>query len=108
MNPYDEPENPGLPPSDMELDLSRTALVVTDPQIDFLSPDGVTWDLVGKSVTQNKTVENLERLATGRTTGRGDKYSEVHLILPRLTCKAAHPSCTHREVVRTWSQKKSL
>ncbi len=62
MNPYDEPENPGLPPSDMELDLSRTALLVTDPQIDFLSPDGVTWDLVGKSVTENKTVENLERL----------------------------------------------
>ncbi len=62
MNPYAEPENPGLPPSDMELDLSRTALVVTDPQIDFLSPDGVTWDLVGKSVTENKTVENLERL----------------------------------------------
>ncbi len=62
MNPYDEPENPGLPPSDMELDLSRTALVVTDPQIDFLSPEGVTWELVGKNVTENKTVENLERL----------------------------------------------
>ena len=62
MNPYDEPENPGLPPSNMELDLSRTALVVTDPQIDFLSPDGVTWDIVGKSVTENKTVENIERL----------------------------------------------
>ncbi len=30
MNPYDEPENPGLPPSDMELDLSHTALVITD------------------------------------------------------------------------------
>ncbi len=62
MNPYDEPENPGLPPSNMELDLSRTALVVTDPQIDFLSPDGVTWDIVGKNVTENKTVENIERL----------------------------------------------
>ncbi len=28
----------------------RTALVVTDPQIDFLSPKGVTWGVVGKSV----------------------------------------------------------
>jgi hypothetical protein len=27
----------------MKLDLPRTALVITDPQIDFLSPDGVTW-----------------------------------------------------------------
>ena len=61
-NPYAEPEEPGLPPSNMELDLSRTALVVTDPQIDFLSPDGVTWALVGNSVTQNKTVEHIEQL----------------------------------------------
>ncbi len=61
-DPYAEPEEPGLPPSNMELDLSRTALVITDPQIDFLSPDGVTWGLVGNSVTQNKTVEHIEQL----------------------------------------------
>lgn len=61
-NPYADPAEPGLPPSAMELDLPRTALVVTDPQIDFLSEDGVTWGLVGKSVTENKTVENIERL----------------------------------------------
>ncbi len=46
----------------MELNLPRTALVVTDPQIDFLSEDGVTWGLVGESVTENNTVENIERL----------------------------------------------
>ncbi len=61
-NPYAEPDEPGLPPSNMELDLSRTALVITDPQIDFLSPDGVTWGLVGNSVTGNKTVEHIEQL----------------------------------------------
>lgn len=61
-DPYAEPENPGLPPSNMELDMSRVALVVTDPQIDFLSPDGATWGLVGNSVTHNHTVENIERL----------------------------------------------
>ena len=61
-NPYAEPENPGLPPSNMVLDLPRTAVVITDPQIDFLSEDGVTWALVGNSVTSNKTVENIERL----------------------------------------------
>ena len=59
---YAEPEEPGLPPSNMVLDLPRTAIVITDPQIDFLSPDGVTWALVGNSVTANKTVENIERL----------------------------------------------
>ena len=46
----------------MKLDLSHAALVVTDPQIDFLSPDGVTWSMVGNSVTENNTVENIRRL----------------------------------------------
>jgi nicotinamidase-related amidase len=69
-DPYAEPEEPGLPPSNMELDLSRTALVITDPQIDFLSPDGVTWGIVGNSVTQNNTVENIEQLlATAKEHG---------------------------------------
>jgi len=51
-----------LPHPGMEIDLSNTALVVTDPQNDFLSPDGVAWGVVGKSVTANKTVEHLEQL----------------------------------------------
>jgi len=61
-DPYADPAKPALPPSDMVLDLKRTALVVTDPQIDFLSPEGVTWAVVGKSVTQHNTVENIDRL----------------------------------------------
>ena len=61
-DPYAEPETPGLPASDMELNLPRTAVVVTDPQIDFLSEDGVTWGIVGESVTENNTVENIGRL----------------------------------------------
>jgi nicotinamidase-related amidase len=40
----------------------RTALVITDPQNDFLSPDGVAWGLVGTNVTENNTVENIEKL----------------------------------------------
>ena len=39
-----------------------TAIVITDPQNDFLSPDGVAWGLVGESVTKNGTVQNLETL----------------------------------------------
>jgi len=52
----------GLPDPGMKIDPERTALVVTDPQNDFLSPDGVTWGVVGKSVTKNKTVEHIEQL----------------------------------------------
>lgn len=51
-----------LPNPGMTIDPARTALVVTDPQNDFLSPSGVTWGVVGKSVTENKTVENIDSL----------------------------------------------
>jgi nicotinamidase-related amidase len=59
---YAAPANSALPPSDMLLDLKHTALVVSDPQIDFLSPKGVTWGVVGESVTELGTVANLDRL----------------------------------------------
>ena len=41
---------------------ATTALVITDPQNDFLSPEGVTWGVVGKSVEENNTVEHLDQL----------------------------------------------
>lgn len=40
----------------------RTALVITDPQNDFLSPDGVAWGVVGESVVKNNTVQHLDDL----------------------------------------------
>ncbi len=52
----------GLPNPDMVIDQKRTALVITDPQNDFLSPDGVMWDLVGQNVTENGTVQNIGEL----------------------------------------------
>ncbi|MCK5622223.1 MAG: cysteine hydrolase [Alphaproteobacteria bacterium] len=61
-DPYADPKEPALPPGGMVINHARAALVVTDPQIDFLSPDGVTWGVVGKSVEQHGTVDNIERL----------------------------------------------
>ncbi len=61
-DPYADPAKPGLPSGGMKLNRSRTALVVTDPQIDFLSPKGVTWGVVGKSVQRHGTVKNIGRL----------------------------------------------
>jgi len=46
----------------MQITSGDTALVLTDPQNDFLSPDGVTWELVGKSDQENSTVEHIEQL----------------------------------------------
>jgi len=40
----------------------NTAIVITDPQNDFLSPDGAAWGVVGQSVTDNNTVDNIEEL----------------------------------------------
>ena len=51
-----------LPDPGMAIDRGRTALLITDPQNDFLSEDGVTWGVVGESVTENNTVENIETL----------------------------------------------
>ena len=61
-DPYADPPKPALPPTDVEVTLANTALVVTDPQIDFLSPDGVTWGVVGASVERHGTVANIGRL----------------------------------------------
>lgn len=59
---YAPPTQSALPSSAMQLDLKRTALVVTDPQIDFLSPKGVAWGVVGNNVKELHTVENIGRL----------------------------------------------
>jgi len=61
-DPYADPAEPALPATDVEVTLDNTALVVTDPQIDFLSPDGVTWGVVGASVEHHNTVANIGRL----------------------------------------------
>jgi nicotinamidase-related amidase len=52
----------GLPDPGVKFLKGHTAIVITDPQIDFLSPKGVAWHLVGKNVTENNTVENIDRL----------------------------------------------
>ena len=51
-----------LPDLGMDMVPEQTALVVIDPQNDFLSPNGVAWGVVGESVTENRTVEHLDKL----------------------------------------------
>ncbi len=56
------PVNDGLPMPGFEITPGTTALMITDPQNDFLSPEGVAWGVVSKSVIENGTIENLEAL----------------------------------------------
>ncbi|MCB9774960.1 MAG: cysteine hydrolase [Nitrospiraceae bacterium] len=51
-----------LPNPGMDMIPDQTALVITDPQNDFLSPKGVAWSVVGESVMENNTVEHLDTL----------------------------------------------
>ncbi|MEM7146140.1 MAG: cysteine hydrolase [Verrucomicrobiota bacterium] len=53
---------PELPVPGFHIEHGRTAVVITDPQNDFLHPDGVAWGACGESVTENDTVPNLKRL----------------------------------------------
>jgi nicotinamidase-related amidase len=56
------PAHAQLPDPGVEITPGRTALLITDPQNDFLSPKGVAWGVVGKSVTDNNTVANIDAL----------------------------------------------
>ena len=40
----------------------HTAIVMTDPQNDFLSEKGLGWGAFGENVTKNKTVDNLLKI----------------------------------------------
>ena len=55
-------EDAAIPRPGMKLIKGQVAVVITDPQNDFLSPKGVAWGVVGKSVTENNTVANIESL----------------------------------------------
>jgi nicotinamidase-related amidase len=79
---YAEPAERALPPSDMVLKPGRTAVVITDPQNDFLSPHGVTWGVVGASVTEHGTVENIERLLKAAKASDVPVFVSPHYYYP--------------------------
>ncbi len=51
-----------LPETSATFEPGHTAVVITDPQNDFLHEDGVAWGVVGENVVANDTRTNLERL----------------------------------------------
>ena len=66
----------------MEISNKDTALLLTDVQNDFLSEEGVTWDLVGDSVKENKTVENIDRLFKASKANEFDVFISPHYYYP--------------------------
>lgn len=66
----------------MDINSNDTAVVVIDPQNDFLSEDGATWALVGDSVTENGTIENIERLFQSAKANDYDVFVSPHYYYP--------------------------
>ena len=66
----------------MEIEPGRTAVLITDPQNDFLSPDGVTWGVVGASVTENNTVESIGKLMKAAKASGMPLFISPHYYYP--------------------------
>jgi len=66
----------------MQFNKNDTALVVIDPQNDVLSENGVSWGLVGDSVKENNTVENLGRLFTAAKDRDFGVFISPHYLYP--------------------------
>jgi nicotinamidase-related amidase len=66
----------------MKIHKNDTALVVIDPQNDVLSEKGASWGLVGASVKENGTVENLERLFQAAKEQGFGVFISPHYLYP--------------------------
>ena len=66
----------------MNINKSDTAVVVIDPQNDVLSEKGVSWELVGDSVKENKTVENIERIFKAAKQNGFEVFISPHYYYP--------------------------
>ncbi|HYX13055.1 MAG TPA: cysteine hydrolase [Nostoc sp.] len=66
----------------MNINKNDTAVVVIDPQNDVLSEKGVSWDLVGESVKDNKTIENIERIFKAAKQNKFEVFISPHYYYP--------------------------
>lgn len=66
----------------MQFHKNDTALVVIDPQNDVLSEQGISWGLVGESIKENRTVENLARLFSTAKNQDYGVFISPHYLYP--------------------------
>ena len=62
--------------------VGETALVIIDPQNDFLSPQGTTWSLVGRSVTETGIIEHLDQLLRAAKRHNYPVFISPHYFYP--------------------------
>ena len=66
----------------MDFRKTDTAVVFIDPQNDVLSEKGANWGAVGASVTENRTVENMERIFEAAKAHGYDVFISPHYFYP--------------------------
>lgn len=71
-----------LPDPGFQIVDGRTALLVTDPQNDFLSEKGVAWGVVGPSVQANNTIANIDALFSAAKARGMPVFVSPHYYYP--------------------------
>jgi nicotinamidase-related amidase len=66
----------------MKIGMSDTGFVFIDPQNDVLSETGANWKAVGASVTENRTVENMDLLFKAAKTKDYPVFISPHYFYP--------------------------
>src|SRR5215471_13790211 len=70
------------PAAGVALDRRDTAVVFIDPQNEVLSEKGLAWGLVGESVKENKTIENMERIFQAAKQKGFEVFISPHYFYP--------------------------
>jgi hypothetical protein len=68
---------------------------MTHKQIDFLSPEGVTWGVVGKGVEENNTMANIERVFQLTEGNNIPVYISPHYYYPQWKFEGALEKLMH-------------
>ena len=66
----------------MQFNRNDTAVVFIDPQNDVLSERGTAWGAVGQSVTENKTIDNMERIFRTAKRNAYEVFISPHYFYP--------------------------
>ena len=66
----------------MKIQTTDTAVVFIDPQNDVLSEKGSSWGAVGASVSENRTVENMERIFNAAKANEYEVFISPHYFYP--------------------------
>jgi nicotinamidase-related amidase len=69
-------------PQGVQFQRTDTAVVFIDPQNDVLSDTGANWASVGASVTENRTVENMERMFRAAKAKGYEVFISPHYFYP--------------------------